>query len=128
VILVDTSVVIDYARGKDAKLTALLPTLSTALCGVVRAEMLCGARDAKHRANLLTLLATFRQLPIPESLWDMVGDHLAALRSAGVTVPFTDVVIATVAIENDIELWARDAQFGLIQNVIPALKLFCEPP
>ena len=39
-----------------------------------------------------------------------------------------DVVIATVAIENDIELWTRDAQFQLIQRVLPRLKLFQEPP
>ena len=127
-ILVDTSVIIDYSRGKDAKLMALLPTVSPAVCGVIRAELLCGARNAAHRANLLTLLATFHQIPIPESIWEEVGDHLAALRMAGVTVPFADVVIATVAIANGIELWARDAQFALIQRVLPALKLFQETP
>lgn len=61
-------------------------------------------------------------------MWDRVGDHLAALRSAGVTVPFADVVIATLAIENDIELWTRDRQFAIIQRVLPALRLFAEPP
>ena len=50
-ILVDTTIVIDYARAKDAKLVALVPTLPVAVCGVVRAELLCGARDAKHRAS-----------------------------------------------------------------------------
>ena len=64
-ILVDTSVVIDFARGKDAKLVAHLPTLPVAVCGLVRAELLCGTRDPKHRADLLTLLATFNHLAIP---------------------------------------------------------------
>jgi predicted nucleic acid-binding protein len=63
-----------------------------------------------------------------ERLWDVVGDCLAALRSAGVTVPFADVVIAVLAIDHDIELWTRDAQFHSIQSVLPALKLFQEPP
>jgi predicted nucleic acid-binding protein len=49
VILTDTSVVIDYARGKDAKLAALVPTLPVAVCGVVRAEVLAWARDPGHR-------------------------------------------------------------------------------
>jgi predicted nucleic acid-binding protein len=128
VILIDTTIIIDYSRGRDAKVASLLPTLSAAVCGVVRAELLCGARDARHRANLMTLLGAFHQIAIPELLWDEIGDHLAQLRSAGVTVPFTDVVISAVAIENDIELWARDAQFGLIQRVLPRLKLFHEPP
>jgi len=127
VILVDTSIVIDYARGKDAKLIALLPTLSAAICGIVRAELLCGARSPAHRANLLALLAVFPHLPIPEPLWDTIGDHLASLRTAGITVPFADVVIATVAMANGLELWTRDAQFAHIQKVLPALQLFQEP-
>ncbi len=127
-ILVDTSVVIDFARGKDAKLLALLPTLPVAVCGVTRAEVLHGVRDPAHRRNLLVLLTAFQQVAMSDSLWDNVGDHLAALRAAGVTVPFQDVVIATVAIANDIELWARDHQFALIQGVLPRLRLFKEPP
>ena len=127
-ILVDTSVVIDYARGKDAKLQALLPTLPVAVCGITRAEMLSGVRDPAHRQSLLTLLATFGQIAIPDSLWDIVGDHLATLRGAGVTLPFQDAVIATVAIINDVELWTRDHHFVQVQRILSALKLFQEPP
>lgn len=127
-ILVDTTVVIDYARGKDAKLVAFLPTLPVAVCGVVRAELLCGARDANHRTSLLTLLAPFQHVAIPDTLWDIVGDNLAALRSKGITVPFPDAVIATLGIEKNIEVWARDPHFPTMQKVLPALKLFQEPP
>jgi predicted nucleic acid-binding protein len=128
VILTDTSIVIDYAKGKDAKLAGLIAKHPVAVCGVVRAELLCGARDPAHRGKLLTLLATFAQLSVPEAIWDVVGDHLAALRSHGITVPFPDVVIATLAIVNDIELWTRDRHFPAMQKVLPALKLFQEPP
>jgi predicted nucleic acid-binding protein len=128
VTLIDTSVVIDYARGKDARVAALLPTVAGGVCGVVRAELLCGARDAKHRASLSMMLAPFQHVPIGESIWDALGDNLARLRRAGVTVPFSDAIIATVAIENAVDLWARDQQFLLIQKVLPALRLFQEPP
>jgi predicted nucleic acid-binding protein len=127
-ILVDTSVVIDYARGHDAKLRALLPTLPVAVCGITPAELLHGARDPAHRGALLTLLAAFAHLAIPDSLWDTVGDQLAALRAGGVTVPFQDVVLATVAITHGTELWTRDVQFSHISRVLPSLKLFKEPP
>lgn len=127
-ILVDTSVVIDYVRGRDAKLQKLIPTLPVAVCGITRSELLHGARDPAHRQHLVTVLNAFGQATIPDSRWDTVGDHLAALRASGVTVPFQDVAIATVAIFHDIELWTRDAQFGIIQRVLPALKLFVEPP
>lgn len=127
-ILIDTSVVIDYARGKDTKLVALVPTLSLAICGVVRAELLNGARDAKHRATLITMLATFQRIPIPEPLWDTVGDNLAILRAKGITLPLPDVVIATLGIENDLEVWSRDPHFSMMQGALPRLKLFQEPP
>lgn len=127
-ILVDTSVVIDYARGRDARLMQLLPTVSPAVCGIVRAELLCGARDARHRTILLALLSPFQVAPIQEGTWEAVGDNLAALRRAGITVPFADAVIATVAIENGLELWTRDRQYSLLHNALPGLRLFKEQP
>src|SRR5260370_13881193 len=127
-ILVDTSVVIDYSRGKDTKLVSRLPTVPVAVCGIVSAELLCGARDPQHRADLLTLLSTFNQLAISDSIWTNIGDNLAVLRSKGITVPFPDVVIATLGIENDMELCARDPHFPMMQKVLPALKLYQEPP
>lgn len=127
-ILVDTSVVIDYTRGKDPKLQALLPTLPVALCGVVRAEMLCGIRNPADRNKLLTELAAFRYVPMPEPLWDAVGDNLAALRRNGLTIPLPDVVIATLGMDLQIEVWSRDPHFPSMQRILPALKLFQEPP
>jgi predicted nucleic acid-binding protein len=44
------------------------------------------------------------------------------------TVPFSDVLIATLAIANNAELWQRDRHFMVIHSVIPGLRLFQEPP
>lgn len=127
-ILVETTVVIDYVRGKDTKLCALLQAVGAGVCGVVRAELLCGARDPKHRAALQTLLGTFQQVPIADAVWDAVGDTIAALRLQGVTVPFPDAVIATLALELDVEVWSTDPHFPLMQRRLPKLKLFQPPP
>jgi len=127
-ILADTSVVIDFLRTADAKLRHLIVTNSAAVCGVTRAEVLHGARDPLHRQRLVIALNMFHSLSIPDTLWDRAGDNLAALRTAGVTVPFADVIITTLAIKNDVELWAHDTQFVLVQQVLPRLKLFQEPP
>jgi predicted nucleic acid-binding protein len=102
--LIDTGVLIDFSRTADPKLGGLFKKLPVAVCGVVRAELLHGARNPRDRARLVVLLDSFAQLPTPEPLWDVVGDSLKALRSGGVTVPFQDVVLATLAIANDIEL------------------------
>jgi predicted nucleic acid-binding protein len=127
-ILVDTSIVIDYTRGKNPKLQALVQTKPVATCGIVRAEILCGARNATDRSKLLVELALFHHLPTPESLWDAIGDNLAQLRRDGLTVPVPDAIIATLGIENDIEVWARDPHFPAMQNTLPRLRLFQEPP
>ena len=103
-ILVDTSVILDHVRGTDPRLAGLFPALPVAICGVVRSEVLHGTRGPKDRAALVALLNRFAQVPIPDSLWDVVGDNLAALRAHGVTVPFPDVVQATVAIVNGLEM------------------------
>src|SRR5947209_7499702 len=127
-ILVDSSVIFDHTRGKDPRLAHLFATLPVAVAGVVRAEVLHGARNPKDRAALLALLNRFIQVPTPEGSWDVLGDNLCALRGHGVTVPLADALLATIAIIHGLELWTRDAHFGLIQGVLPALALFPEPP
>jgi predicted nucleic acid-binding protein len=127
-ILVDASVLIDYFRSRDAKLLSHLQSFDGAVCGITRAELLHGTRDPKHRQSLIAALNAFHQVAIPDPLWDTVGDTLAALRAGGVTVPFADAALATVAFAAGLELWARDQQFEHIQRILPQLKLFREPP
>ena len=74
-ILADTTVIVDYLRGKDAKLQGLITSLPIAICGVVRAEVLCGARDTAQRTKLLGQIDRFHHLLFSESLWDAVGDN-----------------------------------------------------
>jgi predicted nucleic acid-binding protein len=127
-ILVDASVLIDALKGKDPKLAHLFTTLPVAICGVTLAEVLHGARDANHYKKLENALAKFPWIASGDNIWNPLAHHLFLLRTNGITVPFQDVVLATVAIANDIEVWARDQQFLLIQKVLPALRLFVEPP
>ena len=121
-ILVDSGVLIDFLRTKDPKLAVLFGSLPVAVCGATRAEILCGARSSADRQRLLVFLSPFQQVPIPDSLWDGLGDNLAALRASGVTVPLVDTLIATVGIENGIEVWARDPHFPAMQRILTRLR------
>lgn len=127
-ILVDAGVLIDYLRTKDAKLRKLFQSEPTTVCGVTRAEILAGARSVKDRRRLLRFLGSFQQVAIPERHWDIVGDALSNLYSRGISIPFPDVVMATLGIEMDVEVWARDPHFPVMQHHLPGLKLFKEPP
>lgn len=127
-ILLDASIIIAYERSGDPKLLHQFKTHAASLCGITRAEVLHGVRDPANRAKVVAALNLFPLVTIPDALWDQVGDNLAALRAAGLRFPFPDVVLATVAIAYDIELWTRDQQFKPMQTVLPALRLFIEPP
>jgi predicted nucleic acid-binding protein len=125
-ILVDASVIIEYLRTPSPNLLAAMQAGDAVICGATRAEILAGARHALQRQRLTLLLDSLGQVAIDDALWDEVGDHLATLRRAGVTVPFPDAILSTLAISLDIELWSRDRHFPLIQQVVPTLKLYLE--
>jgi predicted nucleic acid-binding protein len=127
-ILVDVGVLIDFLRTKEPKLGRLFGSEPVAICGVTRAEILAGARQPQDRQRLMQFLGAFQQVATPELLWDLVGDTLATLYAGGITVPFPDALLATVAIANDFEVWARDPHFPMIQKLLPHFKLFQEPP
>ena len=127
-ILADACILIDYERAKDAKLRALVPSLSLAVAGVTRSELLGGAQTPAKRAKAAQVIRLFFQQPTPEAVWDEVGDHLAMLRTAGVVVPYQDVVLASLGVHLNVEVWSRDAHFRLMQAVLPRLRLYQEPP
>ena len=127
-ILIDTSVVIDFARTADPGLAQLFATRPVYVCGIVRAEVLNGVRGRGDRARQLAIIDSFGQLAMPETLWDEVGNNLRVLRVIGLNLPFQDVVIASLAIDAGCELWTRDHHFSLMQPHLPALRLFAEPP
>jgi predicted nucleic acid-binding protein len=126
-ILVDTSVLVDYLRARTPRVRKLLVERQAAICGVVRAELLCGARTREDESRIVAALAGFRSLEIPDSAWDDLGRHLFRLRQAGLAVPFQDALLATVAILHNIELWTTDGHFRMMQSALPELRLMVEP-
>jgi predicted nucleic acid-binding protein len=126
--MTDTSVVVVYERAPTPRLRRIITDNDAALCGVVVAELFAGVRTAADATRCRTRLADFRSIPIPETLWEIVGRNQARLRTNGATVPLTDTMIASLAVILDVELWTYDGHFGLMKRILPALKLFQEPP
>ncbi len=122
------SVVIVYERVPTARLKKIIADTDAAVCGLSIAELFAGVKTAKDEAKLRIALADFKKLPIPDPIWETIGRNQSKLSANGVTVPLVDTSLATIAIDLGIELWTYDAHFSLIQQVLPALKLFQEPP
>jgi predicted nucleic acid-binding protein len=126
-ILLDTTVLVGYLRNPSATVRAVLESGQVAVCGVTRAELLHGARTPKDAAALVAAMDCFVQIPISQSDWDQLGYNLALLRSSGVSVPFPDALIATIAIRDGSDLWTYDAHFQAIGAVLTGLRLFDGP-
>ena len=116
-LLVDSSVWVDYFNGRITKetdrLDALLGTEPVAIGDLILVEVLQGFRsDADH--------ATAKRLMTSLTIYDLLGTTLAlktadnyrALRKRGVTVrKTTDAIIATFCIESRIPLLYSDRDF-----------------
>jgi predicted nucleic acid-binding protein len=126
-ILLDTTVLITYLRTRSMALRPVLTSGSIAICGVTRAEILHGARNHLNATAMISVMDDFIQIPINQEVWDQLGNNLALLRSSGITVPFPDALIATVALREKCDLWTYDAHFKAIGSVLPGLQLFNGP-
>jgi predicted nucleic acid-binding protein len=122
VVLVDSSVWIEAAR-KDGDLTckvaleALLEEFEASLCGPVRLEVLGGARKTERRS----MEAYFSLLPyqaIEEADWKMAIRHGHALRDAGLTIPWNDVLVGTLSLRLKCRVYAKDSHFESMKGVI----------
>ena len=122
-ILVDTNVIIDYWNDPDEKITEIFEREDIAICGIVEAELLHGARSDKEIKEIEDAISCFEKIPIGE-YWDELGTMLYKLRTNGVTLPLADAIIAQVAIRNSISVLTNDNHFNLIKAVIPALSLY----
>jgi predicted nucleic acid-binding protein len=126
--LVDTSVWIGYfsARSQTAELKVLfdrvdgLVTASTvAMTGMVRLEILGGARDERDYQRLVRALAAMPSLLTDENRWEDAASLAFQLRRRGVTVPFPDVLIASIAIHEQATVLHRDRHFDTIAAYAP---------
>lgn len=123
-ILIDSNILIDYYRNRKSELAKKIDSMKIAICGVVKSEVLHGAKTNEELDNILSSFTTFDLLPTDEYDFEGVGLILKNLRENGVTVPLTDVMIAFCAMKYDVPVWTQDGHFRLIQGLYPELALF----
>ena len=122
-VLADTNVFIDFWNNPTEELTKRFEQEEIVICGVVRAELLHGAVSDKDFAEITVMLEAFDEMSFDNDDWQALGNNLYKLRKSGLTVPFSDAVIATLAIKYSIPIWTGDKHFALIQNVLTDLQI-----
>jgi len=133
VILIDTSAWIEFfrARGEPAFKSRVADCLSSgeaAYTCPIRFELLSGARRDEI-GDVLAGLEFARRVEFTANHWDTAAIHGAKLRAKGVTVPASDLLIATVADLEGLLLLSRDRHFEMVRDaVLPQLRLVEERP
>ncbi len=123
-ILVDTNVIIDFWKNPTQDVQQVFITQKVAVCGIVKAELIHGARSEEDIRKINEALSGFHYLIIHDSIWDGFALILYRLKKNGITLPFQDAFLAALSIQADAEIWSNDRHFQLIQRVIPELKRF----
>ena len=123
-VLADTNVFIDFWNHPTEELTSRFEKEEIVICGVVRAELLHGAVSDKGLNEINVMLEAFDEMSFEIDDWKTLGDNLYRLRKGGLSVPFSDAIIATLAIKYSIPVWTGDKHFALMQSVLTDLELF----
>jgi len=115
--LVDTSAWL-FALRKDAnpeiksRLDTLLREDIVLITGIIKLELLGGTRTREEFSRLKSRLDALPYVPMEEPLlWDLAYEMAFDLRRKGVTIPYTDILIASAAIKEDIILLHADVHF-----------------
>lgn len=123
-ILVDTNIIIDFWDRPSEMLKKTFAEEAIAICGVVKAELMHGAKNNADLNLISDALSEFKYIPLDESIWDEIGKISYLLRKNGITVPFQDTILCALSLKNDLILWTNDNHFNLIKTVIKDLKLW----
>ena len=116
-ILVDTSVWIDYLNGKESVLTNILDKAlidgSVAIGDLILLEILQGIKSEREYSKTRTALATLDQYEMfGHNMVEKCAEIFRFLRKKGITIRKTnDVIIATFCIENNLPLLFSDRDF-----------------
>lgn len=114
-VLVDSSAWIESLRRHGdlrvkLAIEALLEAYEAQWCTPVRLEVLGGAR-IEERTRLGAHFSVIPYRPCREDDWERAIALAWRLRDKGLTVPWLDVLIATIAIHDEVRLYAIDAHF-----------------
>lgn len=126
--LIDTSAWIEFFRPKgDTHFKSLVRDLvvikQAAYTCPVAFELVTGARK-EEMDDLRTALDLATRVALLPEHWDMAGSMNAALRTKGVNLPASDLLIAIVAHSFKMPILAKDAHFETIrESCLPELKI-----
>jgi predicted nucleic acid-binding protein len=125
--LIDTSAWVEYLRGTGSRTNLKVREIidfDAQICDPVRMELLAGARDEHHFAQLEKFLARASVITTESIDYDNAAAIHRACRRLGLTIrTHIDCLIAAIAIRTDTDLLHNDSDFDAIAQVTK-LKIY----
>jgi len=120
---IDTSVWIPYFRDSGVEygdfIDALIDENRVHINGIVLAELLTGARSPAEIGRLSLALAGLKFVPSEWGSFQSAGRNGFALKRQGISVPLSDIIIATDCIDHALVLVESDKHYAAIATHLP---------
>lgn len=121
-VLVDSSSWIHFLRPTGdpmvrARVESALVNGEACWCPLVRLELWNGAAGERDRKILRDFEAVLPELAIDDEVWSAAYEFARSARSAGVSVPASDILIAACARRHGVALETADADFDRLAVV-----------
>jgi len=133
--LVDTSAWIlalrkDFVPSVKERIDHLLKENAIITTGMVKLEILGGTKTVTQFQRLKRRLDALVSVEVDTPLWEKSYDLAFKLRRKGITVPYTDILIAACALEIGATVVHADAHFDLmaahislkVESFLPTIK------
>lgn len=104
----------DYDITARKKLEDLLIRNRVAIIGIICLELLGGVRTKKEFERLQKRLEALYTIPLLRLEWNNAAELAFKLRRKGKTIPYTDILIGSVALHHNLNLLHADRHFDLI--------------
>jgi predicted nucleic acid-binding protein len=122
-IIIDTSAWIEFLRDTGSTVCNTVDSLlgaDLAICDAISMEVLAGARDEQHLAQLRGLLARATLVSVVAEDYDQAAALYRTCRRSGETVrKLIDCLIAAVAIRSNTPVLHADADFAALARHTP---------
>ncbi len=121
-VLPDTCAWIDFFKGSQTPLAeALVQSLAqqeVVTCGIVLCELLQGIKKPNEEKLVQHALQALPHLEMTRELWLSAGRLSATLCKKGHTLPLSDIIIATVAMNHGCAVLTVDRHFAAVPGLV----------
>ncbi len=121
-IIADTSIWIEFFRNENSPVSEHLKNLlrsgQIVLTGIIFAEILQGIRSPREARLVRSNLEPLPFIEARKEVWQHAGEVSATLRKKGLTIPLSDILIASTAIIEGYEVFTIDPRFEKIPGLI----------